>query len=298
MKHHRIAIIGAGPAGMSCAIQLKRMGLDPVVFERPEPSSMLRMANKVENYLGFPQGIRGEELYRLFCEQFERFQVEVIYKEVKKASFREDVFILDNEDESFSCDILVVASGTRPLRRVISAWDENIDKYLHYDISRIPLQDRLSVGIIGLGDAAFDYALNMHRRGHLVQIFGRSEKVLANKALLDQFRKTGGIPLNFSHVLISMEESADRIRCRFRNRDEVAEHVLDCLIFATGREASTDLLDEDILEQIDSLYQLKRLFLAGDVKNGDFRQTAIATGDGIRIAMEIARNESTAENGA
>jgi thioredoxin reductase (NADPH) len=141
MKHHHISIIGAGPAGMSCAIQLKRVGLDPVVFERPELSSMLRMANKVENYMGFPQGIRGEELYRLFCEQFERFQVTVIYKEVKKASFRDDVFILDTEEESCSCDILVVASGTSPSRRVIPAWDENLHKYFHYDISRIPRQD-------------------------------------------------------------------------------------------------------------------------------------------------------------
>jgi thioredoxin reductase len=138
----------------------------------------------------------------------------------------------------------------------------------------------------------------MHQRGHHVQIFGRSDQVLANKALWDQFRHAGGVPLHLGYVLISVEESVDRIRCRFRNEDQVVEHMLDCLIFATGRDASLEFMNEDILEQMDKLNEMKRLYLAGDVKNGDFRQTSIATGDGIRIAMEIARHESNTENGA
>jgi len=296
MKHHRIVIIGAGPAGMSCAVQMKRMGLEPVVFERPEPASMLRMANKVENYLGFPHGIPGEELFRIFRDQMEGFDIELIIKEVNKVYFRNDVFILETEEETLTCDLLVVASGTQPTRLAIPAWDERLARYFHSDISRIPVHGGLSIGIIGLGDAAFDYALNLHRRGHQVGIFGRTEKVLANKALWDQFRRNGGILLHLGHILHSVEESAGRIRCRFKIQEEVSDHLLDGLIFATGREAALGFLDEEVLENLQQLQQANRLYLAGDVKNGGFRQTAIATGDGIRVAMEIAQNESHTEN--
>lgn len=296
MRHFRIAIIGAGPAGMSCAIQLKRMGLDPVVFERPEPASMLRMANRVENYLGFPDGIRGEELYRIFMKQFERFEIGLIYKEVTRLSLSGGIFFIETDDESFSSDIVVVSSGTRPMSLSIPIWNDKLSHYLHTDISRIPRQGSLAIGIIGLGDAAFDYALNLAGQGHQVAIFGRSQRIMANKALLEQFRRRGGIPLNLGHVLVSVEESTQGIRCRFRSGEEMADHVLDFLIFATGREADLGYLDEAILENLTSLNQEGRIYLAGDVKNGDFRQTAIAAGDGIRTAMEIAMNESNTEN--
>jgi thioredoxin reductase len=58
-----------------------------------------------------------------------------------------------------------------------------------------------------------------------------------------------------------------------------------------------DFLDEGILDNMEELKEKNRLFLAGDVNNGDFRQTAIATGDGIRVAMEIFKHESSSENG-
>ena len=114
MKEYHIAIIGSGPAGMACAIQLRRMGLEPVIFERPEPQSMLRMANWVENYLGFPEGIRGEDLFRYFKEQLGRFQVEHIYKEVRNIVLYEGNFLIDTYDNNYLCSVLVLASGTRP----------------------------------------------------------------------------------------------------------------------------------------------------------------------------------------
>lgn len=298
MNRYHIGIIGAGPAGMACALQLRRMGLDPVIFERPDARSMLRMANWVENYLGFPEGIRGEELYRHFREQLDRFQVEHIYKEVRNVVFYEDHFLVDTIDEHYLCSLLVLASGTRPKTTIVPHWKEGVEKYMHYDISSIPLQGGLLVGIIGMGDAAFDYALNLHQRGHRVSIFGRSEAILANRALVYQFKRIEGIELNLNHLLTSVDEIVEgKIRCRFKKNDTLVEHNLDCLIFATGREANLDFMDEGILERMQELKASSKLYLAGDVKNGDFRQTAIATGDGIRVAMEIYQHESHSENG-
>ena len=62
----RIAIIGAGPAGIACAIQLIRQGYSPIIFEKGEIGGLLKNANLVENYLGFPGGISGKKLCSLF----------------------------------------------------------------------------------------------------------------------------------------------------------------------------------------------------------------------------------------
>jgi len=299
MNHYHIAIIGAGPAGMACALQLRRMGLEPVIFERENPQSMLRMANWVDNYMGFPEGIRGEELFRNFQEQLERFQLERVYKEVRNVVLYEDHFLIDTYDENYLSSVLVLTCGTRPKKTVIPAWNEAVEKYLYYDISEIPLQGDLSIGIIGIGDAAFDYALNLNKRGHQVKIFGRSELIGANKALMEQFKRSEGIDLNLNYMLTSVDELIEgKIRCRFKKNEDMVEHNLDCLIFATGREANLDFLDEGILDKMEELREKKILFLAGDVINGDYRQTAIATGDGIRVAMEIFQYESCSEDGA
>ena len=297
MNHYPIAIVGAGPAGMSCAIQLRRMGLEPVVFERREAQSTLRLANRVENYLGFPEGITGDELYRHFREQYDRFQVETLYKEVRKIGLQDGMFSIDTGDMLYTADVLVLATGTRPKKSTLPTWNESIGNCIHYDISVIALRDNLATGIIGLGDAAFDYALNLHRRGHKVIIFGRSENIGANRALMEQFRKTGGIGLLLNHVLISVDELVEgKIRCRFRKIEQVVEHNLDCLIFATGREANLEFLEEAVVQRLEELKQSGKLYLAGDVSRGGFRQTAIATGDGIRVAMEIFQYESHTKN--
>ena len=209
----------------------------------------------------------------------------------------EDEFLIDTYDENYLCSILVVASGTRPKTTIIPFWKEAVEKYLHYDISGLPMKQGMSIGIIGIGDAAFDYALNLHKRGHQVKIFGRSEAILANQALMKRFKRIDGIELNLNHVLISVDEIVEgKVRCRFKKNDAYAEHNLDCLIFATGREANLEFLDESVLDELQELQKSKRLFLAGDVKNGDFRQTAIATGDGIKVAMQIFQHESNPEN--
>lgn len=297
MNQYHIAIIGAGPAGMACALQLRRMGLEPVIFEREHPRSMLRLANWVDNYLGFPEGIRGEELFRSFQEQLDRFQVKHVYKEVKNIRLFENEFLIDTFDDNYRTSILVIASGTRPKKTVIPTWNEAVEKYFYYDISGIPMHGGLNIGIIGLGDAAFDYALNLKNRGHQVKIFGRSGLIGANKSLTDRFKRTEGIELHLNHQLSSVDKLIEgKINCRFRKNDQVVEHQLDCLIFATGRDANLDFLDEDLTDRLDELRSTGKLYLAGDVRNGDFRQTAIATGDGIRVAMEIFQHEGNTEN--
>jgi thioredoxin reductase (NADPH) len=72
-----VAVVGAGPAGISAAIYLKRAGFEPLVIERDEVGGLLLNANLVENYPGFSPGISGENLVKQFTEQFESLGIEI-----------------------------------------------------------------------------------------------------------------------------------------------------------------------------------------------------------------------------
>ena len=86
----KIVIIGGGPSGIACAIQLIRYGYNPVIIEKNEPGGLLRNANLVENYPGFPNGISGIDLSHIFVEQLNRFGVELISDEVISLDYAEN----------------------------------------------------------------------------------------------------------------------------------------------------------------------------------------------------------------
>jgi len=79
-----VVIIGAGPAGISAAIQLKRYGIEPTLLEKEEIGGLLKNANLVENYPGFPNGVPGPELVKLFKKQLENAQIKVHFEKVLK----------------------------------------------------------------------------------------------------------------------------------------------------------------------------------------------------------------------
>jgi len=82
-----VAIIGAGPVGIAAAIQLKRYDIEFMIFEKGKIGGLLRNANLVENYLGFPRGIRGRELVELFKEQLKNAGVKVQFEMVRELDY-------------------------------------------------------------------------------------------------------------------------------------------------------------------------------------------------------------------
>ncbi len=114
MKPDEVVIIGAGPAGMTAAIQLKRYGIPFVLLEKERVGGLLWNANLVENYPGFPAGVSGPKLINLIEKQMKRIGVEVTFDTVTNLSLEDDRFLVETPRTSYLPKYVVVASGTRP----------------------------------------------------------------------------------------------------------------------------------------------------------------------------------------
>ena len=284
-KTCEVAIIGAGVAGISCAVQLKRQGIEPLVFEKSEVGGLIRNASLVENYPGFPQGLSGRELAANFGAHLEAVNITPVCEEVINVfplrhselvsesvslQAKNDLFKIQTQNSEYLAKFLVVASGTVPKKI-------NIEP-VFYEISELYKENLTgkTVAIIGSGDAAFDYALNLADNSPAKEIFilNRSSKTKCLDILKE--RVLANTRINYIENEEPSSFSEETLLCKSGLKLEA-----DYLLAAIGREANTAFFDESVKEA-------ENLFYVGDVKNGDLRQTAIAAGDGIKAAMEIS----------
>jgi thioredoxin reductase (NADPH) len=285
-----VAIIGAGPAGIAASIYMKRAGIEPLVFEKGEIGGLLLNANLVENYPGFPEGINGKALAHLFKEQLLRFGIKVKKEEVKKVSYENGTFTLNTDKEEFESQVVIVATGTIPKGIELEGHSCLIGKKLFYEIKDIPKPEREdSFVVIGGGDAAFDYALNLSKDVEKVDIIFRSDKAKCLSLLEDRVREGKNINVHPKLLTLSVEEEEDRVVVKCKSEGKELTFTSDYTLIACGRNPNRAILPEEIRESLviqdDGTTNIPGLFIAGDVRRGHFRQTGIAVGDGILCAM-------------
>jgi thioredoxin reductase len=194
-------IIGAGPAGITASIQLKRCGFKPLVLERNKIGGLIANANLIENCPGFPNGISGKNMVCLFQKQLKKHSIPVKILEVTGISRHEDIFDVKTGKERFSCRSLIIASGTMPKRLGCHGEECLAGKKVFYEIKEIPnLDKKKSVIIVGSGDIAFDYAASLAKRLKVKIIFrGRTPKCIP--LLYKAVQKNPGIRI-FSNAII------------------------------------------------------------------------------------------------
>lgn len=286
-----VAIIGAGPAGVAAAVQLKRCGLEATLYERGRVGGLLWNANLLENYPGFPAGIAGPELAARLEEHLGRHGVAVRFDEVTAASFDGDAFRLECAGSTFQCRVLVVASGTRP--RKFPALPPPPDKSngrVLYDVYPVAGVSGKRVVVVGAGDAAFDYALNLGRRNDVL-ILGRSAGPRCIPILEERAAAAPRIEYRPNADVLRVDvDGGPGVSVTYAGPDGPASLEADYVLLAIGREPDVGFLPESLMEDAgrgEGLEAEGRLYFVGDVRNGDLRQAAIAAGDGVRAALEI-----------
>lgn len=282
----KIAIIGAGPAGIAAAVQLLRYGYDVTVFEKYKIGGLIRNANLIENLPGFPNGISGIKYAQLIEKQLMNYSFELIREEVISLKYQADNFIIHTKNRKFNFDIVLAASGTNHVEHNLPIDEHPLIKYEIEDVLNISEKRIL---IIGSGDAAFDYALNLSRR-NAVTIFNRSDKRKCLDLLYSRAMNNESIKYSdntyISHVLPEDKILNITYITKKENSESIAAEHFNYLIYAIGRHPNNAFIDIDEI-QFDELTRKKRLFLIGDIKNGIYRQTSISIADGVRAAMEI-----------
>ncbi len=285
----KVAVIGAGPSGISAVIQLKRYGIDPVLLEKEEIGGLLKNANLVENYLGFPKGISGRQLIKLFKKQLESHRIYPIFEEVLKVDYQDNIFVIATTKSLFVAEILVLASGTIPKKINDFKIPYEVNKRIFYEIYNLDGIKNKKIAIVGAGDAAFDYALNLSKNNEIV-ILNRSNNVKCLPLLFERAMKNENISymesININKVLY--QNNLLTLSCR--HFDEPTKIDVSYLLIAIGRKPNVGFLSENLKENLLKLKELNKLYMIGDLQNGIYRQTAIAVGDGIKAAMRIYNN--------
>ena len=290
MNKPDILIIGAGPAGLTAAIQLKRYGFTPILLERDHVGGLLRNANRVENYPGFPNGIPGPKLIALFEKQTRRVGVEVTFDKVTRLDYDGEVFLVDAIHNTFSAKYVIVATGTKPKQLPVKI-PAQVEGKVFSEVWPLVGVKNKHIIIVGAGDAAFDYALNLSRK-NTVTILNRGHETSCLPLLEKWAAENPSIVYRAGVAVrgIEADKTAGRLRVACVRRDGDATLDCDYLIFAIGREPWLDFLTESVKMQERTLIESGKLYFVGDVHNGPFRQTAIAAGDGLRAAMQIYAN--------
>jgi thioredoxin reductase (NADPH) len=287
MNIKEVIIIGGGPAGISCAIQLSRYDIEPLILEKANLGGLLLNANHVENYPGFPRGIRGKELTELLKEQLKTHKIKVLFEEVVRLFFNKDFFEVTTKKSSYFSKFVIIASGTKPKEfKEIPIPDELSPKVFYEVYPLIDLKNK-KIAVVGAGDAAFDYALNLIRDNEVV-VLNRSESSNCLPVLLKRVQDSTEIDY-IKNIKIQgvFPSSGGRVKLECLTPEGSINIDADFLLFAIGRIPCLDFLSPELRHEVNEQNENSRMYLAGDVKNGIFRQTAIAVGDGIMSAMKI-----------
>ena len=288
MNTREVCIIGAGPAGVAAAIQLKRYRISPAVFETDRVGGLVKYANLVENYPGFPDGISGEELAGLFKEQFNRNSIDIVHETVEEINPDNNFFRIKTPRSTVYCRYLVVASGTRPRKFDDFPLFGEVTEHLFYGPEMLRTKKGKSIAIVGAGDAAFDYALSLAKRNDVI-ILNRREKARCLPVLSAKIKKNTGIKYYGGFKIVDISGSGSGIVINGTISDKPEKIYTDYLLFAIGREPALDFFPGGLRKYFREKENEGYLYFIGDVKRGIYRQVAISVGDGVIAAMRIYR---------
>jgi thioredoxin reductase len=286
VKTNDVVIIGAGPSGISTAIQLRRYNIEPLLLEKRAVGGLLRNANLVENYPGFPKGIIGTELVNNFSKHLELAGVKVCFEEVFELDYNNNYFIVKTYKQTITSRIVVIATGTTPMKITNLSIRADIESYVFYEVYPIINKVGKNIAIIGAGDAAFDYALNLARHNK-VTILNRGSKTKCLPLLRERAERNENISYEEDTMVKSIEKHNGKLKLYYSNKNGYREILCSYLLIAIGRKPNLNLISSNLKLNINKLQKSKLLYTIGDIKNNIFRQTSIAVGEGTRAAMEI-----------
>jgi thioredoxin reductase (NADPH) len=306
VMHHRLIILGSGPAGLTAALYAARANLKPIVFEGMQPGGQLTITTGVENYPGFPDGIMGPELMDQMRKQAHRFGAETLLKNVTRADLSARPFRLWAEGEEYSADSLIIATGASA--KLLGLPSEKA--YMGYGVSACATCDGfffrgLEVVVVGGGDTALEEALFLTKFASKVTIVHRRDQLRASKIMRERAGRNPKITFQWNSVIeevLGKEENGRKsvTGIRVKNVATGVSSVLktDGVFMGIGHKPNTDLFAGQLemeptgyirTRPRSTMTSIAGVFAAGDVADNQYRQAISAAGTGCMAALDAER---------
>ncbi|HEV8630965.1 MAG TPA: thioredoxin-disulfide reductase [Thermoanaerobaculia bacterium] len=302
-RHHRLIILGSGPAGLTAALYAARANLLPLVLEGPQPGGQLTITTDVENYPGFPEGIMGPELVDKMREQARRFGAKSRFETVLRADLRARPFTLESDAGLYTCDALIVATGASAKQLGIPS-EEHL---LGYGVSACATCDGFffrgkEVAVVGGGDTAAEEALFLTKFATKVTIIHRRAELRASKIMQERALAHDKIAFRWNsvvhEVIGSREGGVEGARLTDTVTGEQSVLPAQGVFIAIGHQPNTQVFQGQLamnavgylqVEEPTSYTSLPGVFAAGDVMDPIYRQAVTAAGTGCRAAIDAER---------
>ncbi|MFA4835237.1 MAG: thioredoxin-disulfide reductase [Dehalococcoidia bacterium] len=301
MEDYEVIIIGGGPAGLTAGLYTARAHLHTVLLEAKIPSGQMAMAETIENYPGFPDGIPGVELVDRFTKQAMRFGLQILqYTNVEGVELRDGRKIVTARERKFSAAALIVASGVRWNKLGVPGEVQLANRGVSYCATCDgAFFEDLDVAVIGGGDTAVEDALYLAKIARKVFLIHRRDQLRAQKILQNRALKNHKIETLWSTVLreIRGEDLVESVVLENLKDSSTQELGVSGVFIAVGQRPNVNylrgLVDMDkagyIVTDENCATSVPGIFAPGDVRKKALRQISTAVGDGALAAFGAER---------
>ncbi len=302
MEKVKCLIIGAGPAGYTAAIYAARAGLKPVMYTGREPGGQLMITTEVDNFPGYPEGIRGPEMMEQFKAQAARFDTDIRYEEITKVDFSGDVKKAWSEgDVEIHADTVIIATGAS------AKWLglESEKRLMNMGVSACAVCDGfffkgLEVAVVGGGDTAAEEASYLAKICPKVHMIVRRDELRASKIMQERIKNTENIIIHWNSNTeeILGEQEVEGVRIVNNKTGEKTVLPVKGFFVAIGHKPNTGFLDGAlktdetgylIVQPGTSKTEIAGVFACGDVQDKVYRQAVTAAGSGCMAALDAER---------
>ena len=304
-QHHRLIILGSGPAGYTAAVYAARANLKPVVITGIEPGGQLTTTTEVDNWPGDVEGLQGPDLMVRMQQHAERFETEIVYDHIHTVNIKDLPFVLEGDSGTYTCDALIIATGASAMYLGL----ESEQAFMGKGVSACATCDGFfyrgqKVAVIGGGNTAVEEALYLSNIAEEVVLVHRRDKLRAEKILQDKLLAKDNIKVMWDHTLdevLGDDSGVTGMRVK-SPKDDTTENVeLQGVFIAIGHKPNTDIFQGQLdmnngyikiksgLEGNATATSVPGVFAAGDVADHVYRQAVTSAGAGCMSALDAEK---------
>ena len=306
-QHHRLVILGSGPAGYTAAVYAARANLCPIVITGMQQGGQLTTTTEVENWPGGPEGLQGPALMQQMQEHVERYEASIVFDHIDSVDLESRPFTLKGSGE-YTCDALIIATGASA--QYLGLPSESA--FMGKGVSACATCDGFfyrnkEVVVVGGGNTAVEEALYLSNLCSKVHLVHRRDALRAEKVLQDRLfsrAEEGRVTLNWHRQLdevLGDESGVTGVRLTSTVGANDMDIAVDGVFIAIGHKPNTEIFSGQ-LDMADSyiltssglngnatLTSVEGVFAAGDVSDHVYRQAITSAGFGCMAALDAEK---------